>query len=234
MAGPLAPFLIAAAVASALASAGGTIASMSAQSSIRKKQAAARNAEAVRQRDIDRRRDIEMQKALPEHDVQSQEEKQQGIADELYKYMTPTVDTSTEYMADNMNAPQIIKDTMQRQLVGALQKGKNYARNLSQVSSLGRLNLDNKLGMNRLGERVGMLNNESARSSGILPMELDDANLAGLGAENAAGILNGVGGIADAIGQYQILDKGGIKNALGLGAKPTAKGSPLPLNSHVG
>ncbi|SOD42595.1 hypothetical protein [Nitrosovibrio sp. Nv4] len=229
----ISPWLVAAAVASALASAGGTVAQMSAQSSIRNKQKTAQNAEAARQRDIDRRRDAEMQKVLPKHEVESQQEKQQGIADELYKYMTPTVDTSTEYMADNTNAPQIIKDTMQQQLVGALQKGKNYARNLSQVSSLGRLNLDNKLGMNRLGERVGMLNNESARSSGILPLELDDANLAGVGAKNAAGVLNGVGGIADAIGQYQILDKGGIKNALGLGAKPAAKGSPLPLNSTV-
>ncbi|SCX58910.1 hypothetical protein [Nitrosospira sp. Nsp1] len=226
----ISPWLVAAAVASALASAGGTIASSQAQSAVRKKQATAQNMEAARQRDIDRRRDIEMQNATPEYTPQQQDEKQQGLADQLQQYMTPTTNTATEYMADNSSVPREIKDSMSQQMVGALQKGKDYAKNMAQVSSLGRLNLDNKLSMNRLGERVGMLNNESARSSGIFPMELDDANYAGVGGTNAAGVLNGIGGIADAIGKYSILT-GGLGGGVG---KTLAKGSPLPLNSNIG
>lgn len=106
-------FLIAAAIASALASAGGTVASMSAQNAIKKKQAAARTAEAAHQRDIDRRRDIEMQRALPEHTVENQQEKQQSLADQLTQYMTPE-NTATEYMAGDTSAPREIKDSMSR------------------------------------------------------------------------------------------------------------------------
>lgn len=220
--------MVAAAVASMLASAGGTVAQMGAQSKIRKQQGAAQQAEAARQRDIDRRRDLEMQQALPEHTVEKQGEKQDSIANQLTQYMTPTVDTSTEYLADS-GAPQEVKDAMSRQLVGALAKGKDYAKNMANVSSYSRLNLDNKLGMNRLGERVGMLNQESQRSSGILPMELDDANLAGVGLNTAATAMNGVGGIADAVMGYKLMTKG-----VGGAGKALPKGSALPLNANIG
>lgn len=198
-------WLIAAAVASAVASAGGTAASMSAQSAIRRKQAAARNAEAARQADIDRRRQAAVKNAVPEYNRDNQETKQQSMAEQLAQYMAPTVDTSTEYLAQNPGAPKEIQDSMARQLVGALQKGKDYAKDLSHVSSYGRLNLNNKLLMNRFGEEVNRLNSESARSTGILPAELQGAYNAGVGGNTAASIFNGLGGLANAAAAYSIM-----------------------------
>jgi len=225
-------FLIAAAIASAMASVGGTVANMSAQSSIRKKQATAQAAEAARQHDIDQRRAAEINKATPQFTPQVQEQKQKSLADQLTQYMTPTTNTATEYLADG-STPQEVRDSMSRQLVGALQQGKDYAQNMAQVSSLGRLNLDNKIGLNRLGENVGLLNSESARSTGILPMELDDANLAGVPGYTAGAALNGIGSIADAVAKANIVHRGGLDGLFGSSPKALAKGSPLPLNSNI-
>ena len=121
---------------------------------------------------------------------------------------------------------------MNRQLVGALQKGKDYAKNLADPSPYKTLNLDNRLDLNRLGERIGMLNQESARSSDILPLELNDANVAGVPGYSAAGFLNGVGGIADAVTQANILQRGGL-DLFGNSTKALTKGSPLPPNSSI-
>lgn len=222
-------FLIAAAVASMLASAGGTAMSMSAQNSIKKKQNAARMAEAARQRDIDKRRDAEMQQAQPEFEREKQDERRTSIADSIQQYLQPTVNPATEYLAGS-TTPQVIKDSMNQQLVGALRKGQDYAKNLAGVSALSRQRLDNNIGLNRLGERVGMLNNESARSTGLFGGEMDASHLAGAGANSAANLLDGLGGIAGAIGSYHLMSKG----LGGISGTKAAKGIATPINMSVG
>lgn len=200
-------FLAAAAVLSALASLGGTAASMGAQSSIRKKQSAARVAEAARQADIERRRQAAMDAAVPEYSREKQEERQQSLADQITQYLTPNVDTTTQYVAQNPGAPKEVTDSMSRQLVSALEKGRNYAKNLAGVSSYGRLNFANKVGMNRLGENINRLNTESERSTNILPIEMQGAYGAGVGAQNMATILNGVAGLANAATSYSLMSR---------------------------
>jgi type II secretory pathway pseudopilin PulG len=197
--------LIAAAIASAVASAGGTAASMMSQSAIRSKQKAAQNAETARQAEIDRRRNAAVTTAVPEYNLENQEKKQQSMAEQIAQYVAPQENTSTQYLAANPGAPKEVTDSMSRQLVGALEKGRNYAKDLSQVSSYGRLGFNNKLNLNRLGENMTRLNSESARSSGILPMELEGAYGAGVGAQNAASIFNGIGGLANAAAAYSIM-----------------------------
>jgi hypothetical protein len=78
-----------------------------------------------------------------------------------------------------------------------------------------------------------MLNQESARSSGILPLELDDANLAGVPGYSAAGFLVGIGGIADAVTKANIINCGAPGSLFGSSTKALTKGSPLPLNSSI-
>lgn len=201
----ISPWLIAAAVASAAASVGGTAASMMSQSAIRKKQQAAQNAEAARQMEIDRRRNAAVTTAVPDYNLENQEKAQQSMAEQIAQYMAPQENTSTEYLARNPGAPKEITDSMSRQLVGALQKGRDYAKDLSQVSSYGRLGFNNKLRLNRLGENMNMLNKEGERSSGILPMELQGAYGAGVAGQNAASIFNGIGGLANAAAAYSIM-----------------------------
>jgi hypothetical protein len=178
---------------------------MMSQSAIRKKQKAAQNAEAARQASIDRRRDAAVTTAVPDYNLENQDKTQQSMAEQIAQYMAPPENTSTEYLAANPGAPKEVTDSMARQLVGALDKGRSYAKDLSQVSSYGRLGFNNKLRLNRLGENVNMLNNEASRSSGILPMELEGAYGAGVGAQNAASIFGGVSGLANAAAAYSIL-----------------------------
>ena len=219
--------LVAAAIASAVASAGGTAASMISQSQIRKKQESVQNSETARQADIDRRRNAAVTTAIPEYNKENQEGQQKSMAEQLTQYMTPQVDTNTEYLAANPGAPKEVKDSMARQLVGALQKGRDYAKDLSQVSSYGRLNFGNKLRMNRLGENMAMFNSESARSSNILPMELQGAYNAGTGAQNAASVFNGVAGLANAAASYGLMSK--IPTGAAAAGGPAVLNQPLYL-----
>lgn len=217
----ISPWLIAAAVASAAASAGGTAASMAGQASIRKKQAAQRNAERARTLATDKQREATIAAAVPKYDRPSQETQQAGLADQLEQYLAAPPPPVNEYVAQNPGAPTEVTDSMARQLAGALATGKGYAKDLAKVSSFGRLGLDNKLAMNRLAEQVGMLNNQQARSTGILGTELEGAYGAGVGANNMAGLLSGVSDIANAGVGYGIMSRIGAPGPRAFRASPS-------------
>lgn len=228
------PWIAGAAIAAALASIGSTVTTSMSQSAIRKKQQAVQNAEMARQADIDRRRDAVVTTSVPDYSKEKQETAQQSIADQIAQYMTPQGDTSTEYLAANPGAPKEITDSMGRQLLGALEKGRGYAKDLSKVSSYGRLGFNNKLRLNRLGENVNMLNSEAARSSGILPMELQGAYNAGADMQGMSTALNGVAGLANAAAGYGIMTRvpsagltGGVPGGATLNQPPLITGKPL-------
>jgi hypothetical protein len=225
-------WLIAAAVASAAASAGGTAASMIGQAAVKKKQKAAQNAERARTLATDRQREATVAAAVPQYDRGAQEGQQKSVADQLEQYLAPPPqDTSQEYVAQNPGAPTEVKDSMARQLAGALATGKGYARDLAKVSSYGRLGFDNTLRMNRLGEAVKALNTEQGRSTGLLGTELEGAYGAGVGANNMAGILSGVAGLANAGVGYGVMSKLGGAGQVAGALKPMAPPIPhIPLS----
>jgi hypothetical protein len=199
-------WLAAAAAVSAAASVGGTAASMVSQNAIKQKQAAAQNAERVRQAQIDQQRTAAVNTAVPTFDKGSQVKQQQSLADQVQQYLTPSdATTGSEYVAQNPGAPKEVTDSMSRQLAGALATGKDYAKNLANVSSYGRMGFDNNLALNRLGQTVQQLNGMSSRSTGVLGTELQGAAGAGVAGNNMAAILQGVGGIADAGVGYGLL-----------------------------
>lgn len=173
----------------------GTVMRNQAAQKVRRESEGRVNAEAMRQRGIDQERTAALDRALPQFGREAQEERQGDIAQQMEQYLMPAGPGDGEYQAAS-GAPKEIKDRQARVLHEALLKGKDYAKNLAQVSSFGRASFENSADMNRTGEKVGDLNTRSARSSAILPLELQAAQSAGDKYALLGDIADGVGQIA--------------------------------------
>ena len=184
--------------------------------------AATMAAERQRQSSIDQQRNNAINQALPKFGPGAQTAQHDDIAGKLEQYLSPEehVALKGEYVKTNPGAPQVIQDGIAGKLSEALSKGKDYAKNLANVSAYGTNNFANAMTMNRLGENVGELNRSGAVSSSIVPLELQAAGNAGRGYSTMADIANGVGTLA-------LLSGGGkapkTPNFSGTGINPAAR-----------
>lgn len=207
------------------ATAGSTAANMSSQAAIRNKQKQQQIAEGIRQRNIDQQRQAAIEAAAPKFTPEATKQQQEQAAGELEQYYQPKQSSfGQDYLADS-DAPQEVKDSMARALSGALEKGKNYAKTAANFSAINRAGLGQAFGLNQLGQQVSMLNNQGARSAGILPMELQDAYLKGLPAQYVGAGLQGIGSIANSVAGMNMINNalkvpGTGTAVLGAGALP--------------
>jgi hypothetical protein len=194
------PITIASLIASALASAYSTQQQASATRKIQSQQAAAAQAERIRQSAIDDERAAAVAAKTPDFTPEKQNEEQSTIAGNLEKYLAPTnqrTAAEAEYAnASNPGAPKEVNDNRARSLSVALQKGQDYAKNLASVSALKNLNFGNAISIGRLGTTVGELNKQSARSAELLPNELKAAEAAGNAGMTRASAAQGLASIA--------------------------------------
>jgi hypothetical protein len=101
------------------------------------------------------------------------------------------------------SAPDIVRETAAKRLSEGLAEGKGFAKRLGRFGAFGEQNFQNRLDMNRLGERMGMIGGESRNSAQLLPFELDAANRAGdtmSGFADILGSLGSVAGLGSAVG----------------------------------
>lgn len=178
----------------------GTYARKKSQEDIEGQQRRVLEAERQRQGMLEEQRANAVAQALPQFTKPAQEAEQQSIAQRVQQYLDPQVQTTAttgDYSsATNPGAPKEIKDREAAAHDAAMRKGRDYASRLSDLSSINLLNFNSGVGLNRLGEKTGNLMTSAARSSQILPFELNSTYLAGQRNATLADTLNGAGSIA--------------------------------------
>ncbi len=164
---------------------------------IERRQNSLAHTERVRQGRAEEQKQAAISDTMPQLGRQAQEGQQQGIADRLRSYLTPTPVTAGDFVQQqNPGAPKEIMDRKAAAVADAQAKGRDYASKLADVSSYNLLNFGNSRLLNRTGEQVGNIVTGQTNSSNILPFELQGANSAGQDDFLMSDILNGAGSIA--------------------------------------
>lgn len=184
------------AIASLLASGAGAVQSNKAQ----KKDANARSgvlaAERVRQQQFGDAAAARLVDTTKQLSPEAQTAETNAAADTRAIATTPQSTGDYSQVTSGSGAKPIeVNSEIARALVGALRKGSQSAVAQSRLSAYGDVSADNNIRMLRSGSDIGRIANASAGSAGVVPYELDGANMAGNAARDRASLYNFLGQI---------------------------------------
>lgn len=162
-------------------------------------------AEINRQRALDQQRQQGVTATQANFTPANQAVQQQDMAERLRAQLTPPSAAAGDasYSTSNPGAPAMVNDSLSARLALALDRGKQHAANTANVGAIGRVNMNNQVGLNRLGETTGQLNRTGANSANILPMELAAARSAGNRWATGGDITGGLGALMTMNAQAQ-------------------------------
>ena len=115
-----------------------------------------------------------------------------SLAAKYEAMMQPQIAAPVEY-AGTASAPQDVRDSATRTLATSMQKGKDYVKGLANLSSYSGMNQNAGLELASAGRDIGRNVTASRASSGVLPYELERANLSGRGLMTGSDIADAVG-----------------------------------------
>lgn len=196
----------------------GTMMRREAIARIQREQAQRMQEEQARQRALQAQSNARIQQATASAAPQANEAARLALAEKYMAFMQPQVAPPTEY-AGTASAPKDVQDSAARTLATSIAKGKDYVKGLANLTSYGAQNQQTGLDIAAAGRDVGRNVAASRASSGILPYELERANI------GQRGLMTG-SDIADAVGNASFLYGASAKKkpaapALGYGSVAT-------------
>lgn len=153
--------------------------------------------EMARQNTYQRRNDETINALLPQFTAPATEAARQDLAAKYRSYVNSTLpgDKSGDYVIPS-GAPQVVKDNMTRELEKGRAAGKQTADAMADLSSYGGVDVRNAARTTDAGREIGMTNAASARSSNILPLEMQAAYRKATPYNLTSDIANGLGSLA--------------------------------------
>lgn len=180
----------------------------------------AATAESIRQTNFNREKMALVDEALNEADPVSRDEQIEQVTAARLDLLKPTESdlrqTAETGGITSVSAPKEINDDLARAVSTASQRASNFQKTLAKMGSYGQSTANNARALNRTAQNVGVLDNLSSGSLGVLDSELAMSKYAGQGHLNNASTGQVVGSLANMYALYGGGTGSATKKATGL------------------
>ena len=220
-----------AAIASLASTVGGTIMRNNAAQKQQEARNAALAAERERQANFARQADQRVAQTESQFTQPAQEKQQDATAAKLSTdYQAGAVTPNATVIGGQATAPREVQDAISARVGVAETRQKSLADALAKLSSYSAQAGKNNIALGRSAQDIDQITSNMRGSSGVLPLELQAANMKGQGDMQMADVLNGIGSIS---GLYASMGGGFGDLAKKFNPAPVSTATPKPTGRFI-